>query len=106
LASRPDAANQLLADRASPSSSLNLGYLEDVVDQPLVQETDRGRLWPLLRHSLVREGLEGMGYTTVAFETGYYWTEWEDADLYLAPRGWLSSMTPSGYLALGCLGGH
>jgi hypothetical protein len=78
----------------SLGSSLNLGYLGDVVDQPLVQETDRRRLWPLLRHSLVRESLEGMGYTTVAFETGYYWTEWEDADLYLAPRGgWLSGMT-------------
>jgi hypothetical protein len=30
----------------------------------------------------------------VAFETGYYWTEWEDADIYLAPgSGWLSGMT-------------
>ncbi|HJX41923.1 MAG TPA: hypothetical protein VJ345_10705 [Anaerolineales bacterium] len=78
----------------SLGSSLNMGYLEDLVVEPLVQETDRQRLWPLLRHSLVRSVLEELGYTTVAFETGYYWTEWEDADLYLAPAGgWLSGMT-------------
>ena len=78
----------------SLGSSLNMGYLEDLVEEPLVQETDRQRLWPLLRHSLVRGAFERLGYTTVAFETGYYWTEWEDADLYLAPGGgWLSGMT-------------
>jgi hypothetical protein len=78
----------------SLGSSLNIGYLEDLVEEPLIQETDRQRLWPLLRHSLVRSALERLGYRTVAFETGYYWTEWEDADLYLAPGGgWLSGMT-------------
>ena len=78
----------------SLGSSLNMAYLEDLVEEPLVQETDRQRLWPLLRHSLVRGAFERLGYTTVAFETGYYWTEWEDADLYLAPEGgWLSGMT-------------
>jgi hypothetical protein len=78
----------------SLGSSLNMAYLEDLDEVPLVQETDRQRLWPLLRHSLVRGTFERLGYTTVAFETGYYWTEWEDADLYLAPAGgWLSGMT-------------
>jgi hypothetical protein len=78
----------------SLGSSLNMAYLEDLDEEPLVQETDRQRLWPLLRHSLVRGTFERLGYTTVAFETGYYWTEWEDADIYLAPgSGWLSGMT-------------
>lgn len=33
----------------------------------------------------MRQLLEEQGYQTVAFETGYYWSELEDADLYLTP---------------------
>jgi hypothetical protein len=29
--------------------------------------------------------LEGIGYQTVAFKTGYTWIQWEDADVYLVP---------------------
>ncbi len=73
----------------SLASSLNASYLEDLVDGPLAGTEGRERLWPLIRGSALRSTLESIGYSVVAFETGYYWTELEDADLYLAPKGGL-----------------
>ena len=40
----------------------------------------------LINHSRVRRELECLGYVTVAFETGHYWTEWDDADYYIHRR--------------------
>ncbi len=34
----------------------------------------------------MRTQLEGIGYKTVAFATGYDWIEWKDASLYLEPE--------------------
>ncbi len=42
-------------------------------------------LWEQIRRSEVRATLELRGYQTVAYETGYVWDEWTDADLYLHP---------------------
>lgn len=78
----------------SLSSSLNSTYLQDLFGDTLHGNQDRERLWPLIRQSAVRKGLEGLGYSTVGLETGYYWTELEDADVYLAPsHGLLGGMT-------------
>lgn len=63
-------------------STLNINYLDQLIDET---EQDRAQLWPLLRQSVLRHLLEGLGYEIIAFETGYYWSEWEDADRYLAP---------------------
>jgi hypothetical protein len=72
-------------------STLNMSYLDRLIDET---NPDRAQLWPLLRHSSVRSLLEQLGYKTIAFETGYYWSEWEDADQYLAPvRGPLQGMS-------------
>ena len=35
---------------------------------------------------MVRRSLEAAGYKTVAFATGFNWTQWEDANYYLAPQ--------------------
>ena len=69
-------------------STLNMRYLDELIDEA---SNDRSQLWPLLRHSEIRLLLEDLGYHTVAFETGYYWSEWEDADTYLAPESGLFS---------------
>ncbi len=72
-------------------STLNMAYLDELIDET---DPDRAQLWPLLRQSAVRLLLEQLGYKTIAFETGYYWSEWEDADLYLAPdRGPFEGMS-------------
>jgi hypothetical protein len=37
----------------------------------------------LIKHSAARQYLENLGYTTIAFKTGFHWTEITDADIYL-----------------------
>jgi hypothetical protein len=70
----------------SLSSSLNMDYLDQILPedvnpnllQPeLVQLVDRNRVFELFR---------SLGYSTVAFETGYGRTELRDADTYLTPN--------------------
>lgn len=78
----------------SLSATLNATYLDALIDPSLQGEQSRAQLWPWLRHNQVRALLEQLGYSTVAVETGYYWSEWEDADDYRAPqRGWLAGMS-------------
>jgi hypothetical protein len=70
----------------SLASSLNMDYLDALNASFISGNTDRSPLWPLIKHSAVRAFLESLGYKTVAFATGYGWTEIDDADIYLAPQ--------------------
>ena len=78
----------------SMASTLNAGYLDELIPDVAPDVLDRSKLWPLIRDSQVRSVFERLGYLIVAAETGYYWSEWEDADLFLAPvRGWFAGMS-------------
>ena len=68
------------------SATLNVAYLDSIIDETTSGEEARRQLWPFIRHGAVRQVLEDIGYRSIAFETGYYWSEWEDADVYLAPE--------------------
>jgi hypothetical protein len=59
----------------SLASSLNLDYLN--LSSPDLNDT-----MDFLSSNLIRRTLAEKGYTTVAFETGFPWTQWEDADVY------------------------
>jgi hypothetical protein len=61
----------------SLSSSLNMDYI-----QAFYTRRDSAGLTRLIRQNEVRDVLEANGYQTVAIETGFFRTEWEDADLY------------------------
>ena len=65
------------------ASTLNLSYLDELGDEFVEDSDDRSGMWPLIRHSAVRQMLEELGYSTVAFETGFRWSELDDADRYL-----------------------
>ncbi len=67
----------------SLASSLNFNYLTELVPGLEPGSTDRSALWPLIWDSTVRRALKDLGYTDVAFETGYQWTEIENADFFL-----------------------
>jgi hypothetical protein len=67
----------------SLASSLNFNHLEALDNRLTPNTSDRSPLWRLINNSAVRTTLEGLGYSTVAFETGYYWTQLDDADYYL-----------------------
>ena len=72
--------------RLSLTASLNMSYLEDLGESFLASDTDETRLDPYVLHSKVRTDLEAAGYQTVAFKTGYPFTEMTDADVYLQPN--------------------
>ncbi len=73
--------------RLSLASSLNLNYLPALSDEFKPGNTSRVGVRKLLQSNDVRHTLEGLGYTTVAFSTGFESTEWEDAGMYLTPGG-------------------
>jgi hypothetical protein len=84
----------------SLSSSFNFDYLPALGEHFVPSNTGRSDLWPLMKHSATRQMLEALGYTSVAFENGYYWTHWDDADYFLAPphHGTLTDLFASGGL--------
>jgi hypothetical protein len=69
----------------SLGSSLNMRYLDPVADHLDLGSSDRTPLARLISQNAVMEFLHGMGYTSVAFSTGYYDTEIRTADVYLDP---------------------
>jgi len=73
--------------RLSLASSLNMNYLEEFDE--IARDVERGkenriRMGGLIRRSAVRKQFQAMGYNIVAFETGYLWSEWDNADVYLS----------------------
>ena len=67
--------------RLSLTSSLNMDYLENL---GITANDQRDAFWRHIRNSAVRKTLVVHGYKIVSLETGFYWTEWPDADLYLS----------------------
>jgi hypothetical protein len=76
----------------SLASSLNLNYLSALEKGLTEDRTDRIGMPGLIKHSLARRSLEQLGYTIVAFETGYYWTQVEDAGVYISPKSSVASL--------------
>jgi hypothetical protein len=70
----------------SVASTFLMGYLDAGTGETSVDVMLDDRR-ELILHGPVRELIEGLGYTTVAFETGYKWQHWYDADVYLTPEG-------------------
>jgi len=77
----------------SLGSSLNMDYLQNLNDKFDPQNKDRTQLWQSILHSTVRYELESAGYKTVAFATGFAFTEMTTANVYLSPSPVWSSMT-------------
>ncbi len=71
--------------RLSLASSLNIDYLENLGIQ--ANSSNIAPIPALIKHSFVRQQLEAIGYRTIAFETGYDFTQLSDASEYLVPPG-------------------
>jgi len=73
--------------RLSLASTLNMNYLEafDKIAGDLARGREsRIRMGQLIRRNAVRKKFQDLGYTIVAFETGYLWSEWDKSDIYLS----------------------
>ena len=77
----------------SLGSSLNLEYLQNLNDNFDPKNEDRTQLWSSILHSTVRYELENAGFKTVAFASGFAFTEMTTADTYLSPPPVRSAMT-------------
>jgi hypothetical protein len=71
----------------SLASSLNMDYLQDL-DKAYTDPANRSMaaLPRWIRSGTVRQFLQQQGYKTVAFESGWGWTDMTDADTYLTPE--------------------
>lgn len=69
----------------SLSSSLNFDHHEALAAGFPGGNTDVSYLPTLIKRSAVQRILSDLGYTIVAFETGYYWSHLETADVYITP---------------------
>lgn len=68
--------------RLSLTSSLNMTHVLDLDPTLTPDKAEESIVDDYVRHNAVRKRLEALGYTTIAFETGYPFTEWTDADIY------------------------
>lgn len=66
------------------ASTLNGDYLENLEVRGDSERND-ALLIALARHNRTRRFLESLGYRTVSFASGFIWSEWTDAALYLSP---------------------
>lgn len=70
----------------SLGSALNMDYLPMLSDEFAPEKTDRFYLFKALNENAVLRALESSGYQTVAFATGFPWTELSGADQFYAPQ--------------------
>ena len=74
--------------RPSLTATLNMNYVPALIDEIGRQGlTNSDDVWLLLKQSKVRYLLESMGYKTVAFDSGFEWSRFRDADIYLQYTG-------------------
>jgi len=77
----------------SVGSSLNMSYLQDLDPAFTPDSIKRLRLWDALKHNAVRYDFESMGYKTIAFATGFAWSELDDSDIFYTPPPFSAGMT-------------
>ena len=71
----------------SLASSLNFDYLQSLGSQfvsgrGINDNNEISEVWQLLQHSKVRQDLERMGYQSVAFDTGVFWSNVSESDVF------------------------
>ena len=77
----------------SVGSSLNMMYLQDLDPAFTPDSIKRRVLWNSLKHSATRYNFETLGYKTVAFATGFAWSDVDDADVFFTPPPFSAGMT-------------
>ena len=77
----------------SLGSSLNMDYLQNLSPKYTADNIDQGLIWNTIRNNVVSADLKKAGYTTVAFATGFAWSELDNADVYISPALLWSEMT-------------
>lgn len=77
----------------SLGSSLNMEYLQNLDDSFDPKTTNQRPVWDSIRYSAVVADLKKAGYKTVAFSTGFAWSELDNSDVYFSPSPLTSGIT-------------
>jgi hypothetical protein len=77
----------------SLGSSLNMQYLQDLGRKFNSENIDQTPIWNAIRYSSVSADLKAAGYSTVAFATGFTWSELNNADVYIKPSIFWSDLS-------------
>ena len=74
----------------SLASSLNMDYLENFAGNLMNRDSNFYKLGRTIKHSKVLEEFKVLGYSIVTFETGYWWLDVSDADVFITqhPSSW------------------
>ncbi len=67
------------------TSTLNMQYFSSLEELARSQGLSRSQVWRYLKPNLTLAAFESLGYQSIAFDTGYYWSTLEDVDLFLQP---------------------
>ncbi len=86
--SRTNYSNTIIA----LTSTLNMQPYQALEEQAKSQGMTGKQIWRYLKPNLTMRTFQSMGYQTVAFDSGYYWSSMEDVDVYLQP--WLDPGDP------------
>lgn len=77
----------------SLASSLNLDYLQNLSEAFKPPSKSRRTLWASIDNNAVKMMLDGVGYTSIAFSTGFAWSEIDSSDVFLAPSSFGLSLS-------------
>jgi hypothetical protein len=72
--------------KMSLASTLDMQYLDPELEPELIKGDDSPNwvtIGSRIRRGEFRKLAEAFGYTTVAYETGFFWTEWDNADIFI-----------------------
>ena len=69
----------------SLASSLNMDYLFNAIPNKGPKDDNAQAVYNALINNRVTNELKQLGYKTIAFQSGYRWGEWRDADIFFKP---------------------
>jgi hypothetical protein len=77
----------------SLGSALEMDYLQNLSPKYNARNEDQSLIWNAIRYNTLEADLKYIGYTTVAFATGFSWSELDNSDVYISPEPYWSSLT-------------
>jgi hypothetical protein len=77
----------------SLGSSLDMDYLQNLGSGFRANNEDQSVIWNAIRYNTIEADLKKIGYKTVAFATGFSWSELDNSDVYITPPPYWSGLT-------------
>jgi hypothetical protein len=77
----------------SLGSSLEMDYLQNLGSGFRANNEDQAVIWNAIRYNALEADLKKIGYKTVAFATGFSWSDLDNSDVYITPEPYWSGLT-------------